>query len=147
MNDTIATAGRRPLHLWIIGIVALLWTAMGAFDYLATQLQLEFYMSEFTEEQLEYFYGFPAWVTFFWALGVWGAFFGSVALLAASRWAVALYAISLAGLIVSSVYTLMLSDGLAIMGSAGAVFSAVIFIIQVFLLVYARRMTGRGVLH
>ena len=34
---------------------------LGAFDYLATQLQFEPYMSQFTEEQLSYFYGFPAW--------------------------------------------------------------------------------------
>ncbi|MCP4895894.1 MAG: hypothetical protein GY906_02880, partial [bacterium] len=34
-----------PIHLWIVGVLALLWNAMGAFDYLATQLKLEFYMS------------------------------------------------------------------------------------------------------
>ena len=52
---------RTPVHLWIVGVLALLWNLMGAFDYLATQLQLESYMSQFTEEQLAYFYGFPSW--------------------------------------------------------------------------------------
>jgi hypothetical protein len=60
--------------------------------------------------------------------------------------AVALFAVSLLGMIVSTAYTVLLSDGLEIMGSGGAVFSAVIFVIGVLLLVYARRMSARGVL-
>lgn len=135
-----------PLHLWVVGILSLLWNAMGCFDYLATKLQLDFYMSQFTEAQLEYFYGFPAWLSIFWALGVWGALLGSLALLFRSRWAVALFAVSLFGMIVSTAYTVLLSDGLEIMGSGAAAFSAVIFVIGVLLLVYARRMTARGVL-
>ncbi|MEX2498436.1 MAG: hypothetical protein WD397_06130 [Wenzhouxiangellaceae bacterium] len=135
-----------PMHLWIVGIVSLLWNAMGCFDYLATKLQLDFYMSQFTEAQLEYFYSFPAWMSVFWALGVWGALLGSLALLFRSRWAVGLFAVSLLGMIVSTVYTVFLSSGLEIMGTGGTIFSAVIFVIGVLLLVYARRMHARGVL-
>ena len=135
-----------PLHLWIVGILSLLWNAMGCFDYLATKLRLDFYMSQFTEAQLEYFYSFPAWLSIFWALGVWGSLLGSLALLLRSRWAVALFAVSLLGMIVSTAYTVLLSNGLEIMGGSGAAFSAVIFVIGVLLLVYARRMSARGVL-
>lgn len=135
-----------PLHLWVVGILSLLWNAMGCFDYLATKLRLDFYMSQFTDAQLAYFYGFPAWTTVFWALGVWGALLGSIALLFRSRWAVALFATSLLGMIVSTTYSLFLSDGLEMMGAGATAFSAVIFVIGVLLLVYARRMRARGVL-
>jgi len=63
---------RTPVHLWVVGVLALLWNAMGAFDYLATQFKLEFYVKQFTPEQLSYFYGFPAWAVAGWAFGVWG---------------------------------------------------------------------------
>ena len=43
---------KAPVHLWIVGGLSLLWNAFGAFDYLMTQLQVEAYMSQFTEEQL-----------------------------------------------------------------------------------------------
>jgi hypothetical protein len=33
------------MHLWIVGVPAFLWNFMGAFDYLATQLKLESYMT------------------------------------------------------------------------------------------------------
>ena len=44
---------RAPWHLWAVGIVGLLWSAMGAFDYLMTQTENESYMARFTPEQLE----------------------------------------------------------------------------------------------
>ncbi|NNJ77956.1 MAG: hypothetical protein HKP19_01735, partial [Xanthomonadales bacterium] len=62
---------KTPFHLWLIGILAVLWNAIGAFDYTATQMQMDFYMSQFSEEQLAYFYGFPAWVDAAWAIAVW----------------------------------------------------------------------------
>lgn len=147
-KDSSARTGRvrTPVHLWIVGTLALLWNAMGAFDYLATQLKLDFYMSQFSEEQLAYFYGFPAWAVAGWAFGVWGALAGAVGLLLRRRWAVWAFAVSLAGLVVSSLFTLVLSNGAEIMGTAGAVFSAVIWAVAIVLLVYSRAMASRAVL-
>jgi hypothetical protein len=57
------------------------------------------------------------------------------------------FAVSLIGLAGSSTYTVLLTDGVAIMGGAGvAVFSAVIWLITAGLFVYARQMTRTGVL-
>ncbi len=44
-----------PWHLWVIGIVALVWSALGAMDYVMTQTRNEAYMSGFTPEQLSFF--------------------------------------------------------------------------------------------
>ena len=137
---------KTPVHLWIVGVVALLWNAMGAFDYLATKMRLDFYMSQFTAEQLEYFYGFPAWMVAAWAVGVWGALLGTLALLMRKAWAVFLYGASLLGLAVSTVYNFVLSDGAAIMGQPAVMFTAVIWVIGLFLFFYARAMARRRVL-
>ena len=148
MAESATGAGRprTPAHLWIVGVVSLLWNAMGAFDYLASQLKLESYMSQFTEEQLAYFYDFPAWATSGWALGVWGALAGSIFLLMRRKWAVWAFAVSLVGMAVSSLYSLVLSDGIAVMGTGAVMFSAVIWVIAILLLVYARAQAKRGVL-
>lgn len=138
---------KAPAHLWIVGIVSLLWNAVGAFDYLASQLKIEFYMSQFPPEQLEYFYGFPAWAVAAWAVGVWGSFFGSLALLLRKSWAVWLFGASIFGLAVNTVYTYALSDGMAVMGQTGAIFTAVIWVIVLLLFLYARALVKRRVLH
>jgi len=139
--------GKAPAHLWIIGIVSLLWNAIGVFDYMATKLKLDFYMSQFTPEQLDYFYGFPAWAVVGWALGVWGALIGSLGLVLRKTWAVWMFGVSILGLVITSIYNFVLTDGAAIMGEGGAWFSVVIWVIGIFLFFYARAMAKRGVLH
>jgi|GEM_PF-5725290 len=74
-----------PRHLWVVGIVALLWNAMGALDFVMTQTKNEAYMGEFTPEQLDFFYGFPLWLVVFWAVAVWGGVIGAVVLLLKNR--------------------------------------------------------------
>jgi len=143
MNETTAKA---PAHLWIVGVVSLLWNAIGAFDYSATQLRIEFYMSQFTAEQLEYFYGFPALMDAAWAVGVWGSVLGSVSLLSRKSWAVWLFGASILGLAISTVYNFILSDGVAVMGSGAVIFTGVIWAIALLLFFYARAMVKRGVL-
>ena len=138
---------KAPAHLWIIGIVSLLWNAIGVFDYLATKLRLDFYMSQFTPEQLDYFYGFPAWAVVGWALGVWGALIGSLGLLVRKNWAVWMFGISLLGLVITTIYNFVLTDGAALMGEGGAWFSLVIWVVGLFLFFYARAMAKKGILN
>jgi len=137
---------RAPIHLWIVGVAALLWNSSGAFDYLATQLRLDFYMSQFTEEQLAYFYGFPSWMVTAWALAVWCSLAGSFGLLLRRRWTVWMFVVALAGLAVSSIYNFGLSNGAEVMGSGAVVFTVVIWLVAILLLVYAMRQAKSGVL-
>ena len=137
---------KTPIHLWIVGGVTLLWNLMGAFDYLASQLKLEFYMSQFDEAMLAYFYGFPSWAVAAWAFGVWGAVAGSIGLLLRQRWSLWAFVISFVGMAVNSIYTLGLSNGVEIMGTTGVIFSVVIWIVAIFLVVYTCRQTKNGVL-
>jgi len=129
-----------------VGVLSLLWNAMGAFDYLATHFRLEFYMSQFTEQQLTYFYGFPAWAVAGWAFGVWGALAGSIGLLLRKGWSRWAFIVSLAGMVVSSIYTLVLSNGAEIMGGGGIFFTVVIWVVAIFLAVYSWKLTDSGVL-
>jgi hypothetical protein len=143
MNET---TGKVPVHLWIIGILSLLWNALGAFDYSATQLRLDFYMSQFTEEQLAYFYGFPAWVDACWAVAVWGSLLGSLALLLRKALAAWLFGVAILGLAGSSVYNFFLTDDAAVMGEGATIFTAVIWVIALALYFYAVTMARRRLL-
>ena len=145
MTDTSAqTAAKTPWHLWVIGILALLWNAGGGFDFTATVTRFEPYMSNFTDEQLAYFYGFPAWQYVIWFVGTWGAFLGSIALLMRHRWAVPLFAASLVGALISFVVGMGVKD--APPGAGGIVFPLIIVTIAILLLVYAVWMKRRSVL-
>ncbi|MEE4304951.1 MAG: hypothetical protein V2J19_12460 [Wenzhouxiangella sp.] len=135
-----------PVHFWIVAVVAVLWNAVGAFDFLATQIQLESYMSAFSEEQLAYFYGIPTWAVITWGIATWGALLGSLAMLLRLRWAYWLFLFSLATMLATSFQNFVLSNGAEIMGTAGIIFSGVIVAIGIFLVFYNRAMLQRGVL-
>lgn len=135
-----------PIHLWIVGVLALLWNSIGAFDYLATQMKLDFYMSQFTEAQLAYFYAFPSWAVSCWALAVWVSVLASLGLLLRRKWAVPAFAVSFVGMMGSSIHTFALSNGAEIMGSEGVIFSVVIWVVALLLLWYSWSQAKRGVL-
>jgi hypothetical protein len=137
---------KTPVHLWIVGVLSSLWNSGGAFDYVSTQLRIESYMSQFTPEQLDYFYSFPVWVDAAWAIAVWFALLGSISLLLRKAWALWLFGASILGLAVSSVYNFVLSNGMEIMGAGAGIFTLVIWITAILLFFYARAMRGRGIL-
>jgi len=137
---------KTPRHLWIVGALSLLWNAMGAFDYAATEFRIESYMSQFTPEQLDYFYGFPAWAVAAWAIAVWSSLLGSLCLLLRRRWATWLFGLAIAGMALTTLYNFVLTNGMAIMGAGGAIFTAVIWVVALSLFFYARAMSARGVL-
>lgn len=135
-----------PTHVWIVGVVTLLWNSVGAFDYLMTQTQNESYMAQFTPEQLEFFYSFPTWVTAFWALAVWGGVLGSILLLMRKSFAVQAFVVSFVSMVVTTFHNYLLSNATEVIGTAGIIFSVVIFLIAGGLVLYAKAMRERGVL-
>jgi hypothetical protein len=141
-----ATPVRRPWHLWVIGIIGFLWNAMGCLDYVMTETQNEGWMAQFTPEQLEFFYGLPTWVVACWAIAVWGGLAGCVLLLLRKSLALWAFAASLLGSVLTTIHNFGMSNGLEVMGAAGAVFGAIIQLIAVGLLLYAWQTTRRGVL-
>lgn len=145
-EEHVETGSKTPKHLWIIGVLALLWNAVGALDYLMTQTKNEAYMEQFTTEQLEFFYGFPTWLVALWAIAVWGGVLGAILLLMRKKLAVMVFLVSFVAMVLTSIQNFVLSNGLEVMGGAGVGFSVVIFLIALGLWLYARAMQKRGVL-
>ena len=139
---------RTPWHLWVVGVLSLLWNGFGCYDYTMTNLRGDTYLREFgyTDEQVAYFNAMPAWMTAAWAIGVWGGLLGSLLLLLRRRWAVPAYAVSLLAVVVSLVHGFLLSDMSEVMGTEASVVQVVIFVLAALLLWYSSRMAKRGVL-
>ena len=139
---------KTPVHLWIVGVVSLLWNAVGAFDYTMTKMQNPEYLAAFTPEQQAWFAGFPLWANIGWALGVWGSVLGSLLLLARSRHAVSAFAVSLVGLAISCIYQFGLHYGdlMRLFGTFPMIFTAIIWVILIALYLYARKQAAAGVL-
>jgi hypothetical protein len=139
---------RVPAHLWIVGVLALLWNGFGCFDYLMTNLKNETYLGQFTADQLAYMDSLPAWLTAFWAIGVWGGLAGSILLLMRSLHAVWVFGLSLVGAIVGLGYQMFMTKMPASMkeGAMG-IMPWVIILIAAFLFWYSWSSEKKGLLH
>ena len=135
-----------PKHLWIIGVIALLWNLMGAYDYLMTKTRNEAYMSQFEPAQLEIYYNFPVWLTAFWALAVWGGVLGCVLLLLRKALAVPVFMVSLASMVITTGYNLGFSGATEFMGAVDYIFALAIFVVALGLVFYSRNLRARGIL-
>jgi len=145
MTDAIT---KTPWHVWLVGVVALLFNFIGVFDFVMTKTQGTDYMVKagMTPDQIAHYQEMPSWMTVVWVVGVFGAFLASIFLLLRKKLAFPVFVLSLVAFLISLLYTYVLTNGGAVMGQQMAITSAVITALLVFFSWYSRFMTARGVL-
>lgn len=152
---TDATPGASPVskapwHLWVVGVVSLLWNGFGAFDFVMTTTRGEAYMREmgFSQAMIDYYMAMPTWMWGPWILGVWGAVIGSILLLLRNRLAVPAFGLSLLGAIGSLVYGKVINPPPALPADMAMMswMPFVIVLIAALLVWYAWAMSKKGVL-
>ena len=151
---------KTPWHLWVIGLVSLLWNSGGANDYIQVHLRVESYLAQGAEmmgitagQVATYYDAFPLWANIAWALGVWGAIAGSLLLLFRSKHAFLGFVISLIGLVLTTIYTIGTPMPMAADAQTAEfartfqmAFSGAIWLATLLLMYYSYRMTKAGVL-
>lgn len=144
MSDASVKA---PWHVWLVGVFALLFNAIGVFDFVMNLWQGPTYLAKagMTPEQIAHYQALPAWMMVVWAVGVFGAFGASVLLLLRRRLAMPVFVLSLAAFLISLLYTYVLTNGGAVMGRQMAITSAVIAVLLVLFAWYAWAMAVRRV--
>ncbi|MDJ0976909.1 MAG: hypothetical protein QNI87_00060 [Erythrobacter sp.] len=144
---------KTPWHLWALGVISLIWFAGGANDYVQTKLVNMDYLGMAAETAgvpveviLDYFGSYPLWANICWALGVWGAVAGSLLLLLRSRYAFHALALSVVGLLGSTVYAFISDIPPELASTFQLVFTALIWLSVLAMAYYALAMTRAGVL-
>lgn len=150
MNETIVGAPRAaaPWHLWVVGLISLLWNCYGGYDYTMSHVGgLEFFQTMGLDgDAFAWFQAMPVWATAAWAIGVWLSVIGSILLLARSRHAATAFAVSLVGAAISFAYQFTSDRPESLQGTEMVVMPVVILIAIVLQWYYARRMAAAGVL-
>ena len=146
-EDGINNRGKphAPLHLWLVGALAL-FGAMGAVrDYLLMNTQNAAYLAGMPPEWQAVVFEEPLWVDFVWAITTWSALLGSILLLFRERLAFWMLAASSLALVADQAFVYLGPAG-AMMTNRAIVFNFVLLIISLFLTLYSWAMKRRGVL-
>ena len=142
--DTAPDGVKAGWHLWLVGIIALLWNGYGCFDYIMTVTKNEAYLKDYPPEMLAYWFAMPWWMFGIWAVGVFGAFFGSVALLMKNKAAVVLFAAAFIASVISMYITVTAKDAPKMEGQE--FFPWVIMGLGLAFFAYAYWQSRRGIL-
>ncbi len=153
MSDTENDV-RTPWHLWVVGVVSLLWNGGGGgYDYVMSKTLDPGYIDLMSSTMgldpqviVAYFEAFPLWMNIFWAIGVWGAVLGSILLLLRRRLAIHAFVASLVGIAVSTYYQFANPFPGEVDTVIPAVMAFVVPAIIIALIYYAKRMSAAGVL-
>ncbi len=143
-----AAARRAPAHLWIVGVLSLLWNAYGCYEYVMTETRNAAFLATLPPDWAAYWNALPAWLTAAWAIGVWGGLAGAALLLIRNRLAVWAFALSFVGVVVDVGYQMYMTPMPESMkkGTLGMLDWAII-LISAFLLWYSWTEEKKGVLN
>ncbi len=145
MVDTLEA--RPGTSYWIVGGAALLWNLFGLMVYvMQVSATPETLASTYSPEQIELIESTPVWVTSMTAIATNAGVIASVLLLLRLGWAVPLFAVSLAAIIAQDVYIFGMSPSVEAFGNQVVVIQAMVLVLAVLFLLYARRAKGKGLL-
>lgn len=136
--------GSVPVWFWVIAMLALFWNLLGGVIFLAEVFAQDAMLESMTDEQQAWARATPNWIYFVFAISVGTGIAGSVCLLTRRSVSVLLLTISFVAVLVQMVYTMLIAGGLLVMGPSGAVMPAVVVILSLVWLLFARFSQGKG---
>lgn len=143
MENTQASAGKTPWHIWVVGVLGVLWNGSGALTITMAQLEK---LPNLTADEIAYYAAQPGWFQLMANIATYGALFAGVALLCRSRFAVWLYGMSLVFIFLTDIIDLAMGTSRALANTPAAVVTGLIFVIACLQLYYTWRMGHKGLL-
>ncbi len=134
---------RAPWHLWLVGILSLLWNASGAWTIISAQSGAPMDMDA---NEIAYYAAQAPWFVALTNVVLVSAILAAIALLLRSRWAVHLYALSIAGIAVTAAYDIAQGTALLLHDQGWLILECVTAGLAIVQLAYAMAMRKRGVL-
>jgi len=149
MLDTRLGAGaaKTPWHLWVIGVIALVWYVLGAATIQLAQLgMLQDFIPDMKPDEIAYYAAQPAWFRVTTGIATYGSVLGAILLLMRKRPAAPVFAIAFVLILLNNVSELSNGTSRVYANNAAAAVTGVIAVIALFMAWYSRTMHKRGVL-
>ena len=140
--DGTASA-KAPWHLWVVGILSLLWNVGGAWTFIQAQSGAPMDMDA---NEIAYFAAQEPWFVAVTDVAVVSPMLGAIALLLRSRWAVHLYGLSIAAIVVTNAFDVAAGTALMLNDQGWLILNCVTFCLAILQWLYAWAMRRRGVL-
>ena len=132
-----------PWHLWVVGILTLVWNGSGAAIILMAQMGSRLDMDA---REIAYYASQPLWFVLVTNVATFAPIAGAVALLVKHRAAVWLFATSLAAVVSTNAYDVAAGTSLALADSGWRAVTITVSVIALLQVGYAWTLKRRGVI-
>ncbi len=130
---------------WVIGVIALLWNAMGVDAYIQQAYNTERHQAMYSDpKQLEIVNNLPSWLTAVFAIAVFAGLLGCILMLFKKKMANLFFKLSLFAVIIQTIYNLFINEGKEMYGAFEYSMLISIPIAAIFLMLYAKKSTEKG---
>jgi len=144
----MSNTNKPGIAFWIIGIIALLWNAMGVYNYLIQAYQTEAYTSSLNEAQLALMESMPSWNTALFAIAVFSGLIGTILMLMRKKSAVSLFIISFITATIGQLYWLFGTNAVEVFSDKMPYLIPILVIVFcLFLVWYSRGQKAKGILN
>ena len=103
--NTTSTALKPPTWYWVVSWLAVLWMLFGVMAWVMDLMTDEAALAEFSEAQRQLYAARPQWLFVVYGVAIFSGLAGAIGLLLRKSWASMLFAVSLAAIIVSMLFT------------------------------------------
>ena len=134
---------RAPWHLWVVGVLSLLWNASGAYVF---GQALSGAAMDMDATEIAYYADVPVWAMVLTGITFTTAILGAITLLLRSRWSPTLYLLSIAAILASTVADIARGSALLLQSQDWLVLAGVTTGLAVVQWLYAYAMGKRGAL-
>ena len=132
-----------PWHLWVVGILTLLWNGSGTYTFLMAQTGR---LAGLDAEEEAYYAAQPLWFAVSTDIALLTALAAGFALLFRSGVAFWLFAVSLAFILLNNTYELVSGVSRMLVERSAVILTTVVIIVATLQLVYSMAMRRRGAL-
>jgi len=139
------TENQKPKTMfWVIGIIMLIWYALGCFAYLLTSFITPEMLAELPDDQRSLMENIPAWVTAAFGIAVWIGLLASIIMLIRRKVAYQLYILSFLGVIVQMYYVFFMTNAMSIYETGDKVRTVLVIVIGAYMIYYTKMAKGKG---
>lgn len=144
MTDTNENHSPIPKYFMGIAIFALLWNAMGVFQFFSQILMSDEKIAAMATDQAEFFSSYPIWLKVVFGLAVIPGFLGAIGLLAKKEFATLGFLVSLIAVILQMGYLVFMTDALKIFGTSYVIMPLLVVLIAAGLYYWSMKGIARG---
>jgi hypothetical protein len=146
MNDANELVTKTPWHLWLVGLLAILWYLNGLYDFASTITGQVDYTAKFTETMRDFYGAMPVWAITAWGLAELFGITGGVLLLFKSQFALHAFTCAIVAICVNLIYNFVLADASKAIGSSAVYFEIIVVVSTLLCIAYSYWMKGAGII-